>query len=339
MNPLLKMMMARLQRPAGDEGSDTGGTGSGDFDDLSSLVGGDDDDGGADGGAGSGGGDQGGDADDSDDLASLLPPPDGEEGQTNDDPSAGAEDPEEELELGGQKVKVKKSELIAGYMKDADYRAKTAKVTEQKQHLDAFANHLQQERHQGVNLLGGMIATLQQELVGSQPDVRLIDSDPQEYMRQQVLHGERVQKLQQAMGQRQALQQQHAATEAQRAQIRHRESAEHLVSAIPEWRNPTVRAKELEELGNALVARGFSADEVTSTTDHRIVLLARDAAKWQQLQQARAKTNKPPLPKPVRPGASGQSKPNSIAQRAKERLSRNPSDADALAGLLGASGF
>lgn len=337
MNPLLRMMMARLQAPAGEDGSDTGGTSGaaeGSIEELAGLVG--DDDGAGDG---DGGDDGTGGADDDQSLL-QRPEDDGQDdGQENDDPNAGADDPEEELELGGQKVKVKKSELIAGYMKDADYRAKTAKVTEQKQHLDAFATHLQQERQQGVNLLGGMIATLQQELVGSQPDVRLIDSDPQEYMRQQVLHGERVQKLQQALGQRQALQQQHAATEAQRAHIRHRESAEHLVSAIPEWRNPTVRAKELEELGNALVARGFSADEVTSTTDHRIVLLARDAAKWQQLQQARAKTNKPPLPRPVRPGASGQSNPNSNTQRAKERLSRNPNDIDALAGLLGASGL
>lgn len=335
MNPLLRKMLARLQTPAGDEGSDTGGTSvpgaaEGSIEELAGFVGGSDDD--QDGGEG---------GDELDPGAGQDDDP-GAEGDPGDeiDQNAGAEDdPDEEWEAGGQKFKVKKSELREGYMKDADYRAKTAKVAEQKQHLDAFASHLQQERQQGVNLLGGMIATLQQELVGSQPDARLIDSDPQEYMRQQVLHGERVQKLQQAMGHRQALQQQMAATEAQRAQIRHREAAEHLVSAIPEWRNPTVRAKELEDLGNALVARGFSADEVTSTTDHRIVLLARDAAKWQQLQATRAKTAKPPLPKPVRPGASGQSNPNSNTQRAKARLAQNPNDIDALAGYLGASGL
>ena len=38
------------------------------------------------------------------------------------------DDPDEEWEAGGQKYKVKKSELRAGYMKDADYRQKTAKV-------------------------------------------------------------------------------------------------------------------------------------------------------------------------------------------------------------------
>lgn len=331
MNPLLRMMMARLQAPAGEDGADTGGSDTGSIDDLSSLVGGDD---------GDAAGDQGAGADDSDDLASLVPPLEGDEGQTNDDQNAGADDdPEEEWEVGGQQFKVKKSELRAGYMKDADYRAKTAKVADQQRTLDAFANHLATERQQAANHLGVFIQTLQQELVGSQPDSRLIDSDPQEYMRQQVLHGERVQKLNQAMGHRQALQQQHADAQAQRAQIRHQEERELLATAVPEWRNKDVRSKELHELGNYLVGRGFTAEEVTTTTDHRVVLLARDAAKWQQLQQARAKTNKPPLPKPVRPGASGQSNPNSITQRAKERLSRNPNDSDALAGLLGASGF
>lgn len=337
MNPLLRKLMARLQAPAGDDGADTGGTGTpgaaeGSIEELAGFVGSADE-----------GDDPGADVDDL---------PDGDPGQDNDPGADGGQDdedpaktpgneddPEEEWESNGQKFKVKKSELRAGYMKDADYRAKTAKVADQQRTLDAFATHLQQERQNGANQLGLMIQALQQELVGGQPDARLIDSDPQEYMRQQVLHGERVQKLQQAMGHRQALQQQMAATDAQRAQIRHREAAEALVSAIPEWRNETVRAKDLQDIGNSLVSRGFSADEVTNTTDHRIVLLARDAAKWQQLQAARAKTSKPPLPKPVRPGASGQSTPNSSAQRARERLARNPNDLDSLAGFLGANGL
>jgi len=332
MNPLLRKLMTRLQAPAGEDGADTGGSGTpgaaeGSIEELAGHFPGDDDQDGGEGG------------DDLDPGAGQDDDPGADDGGQEDQNAGAEDDPDEEWEDGGQKFKVKKSELRKGYMKDADYRAKTAKVAEQKQHLDAFATHLQTERQNGANQMGLMIAALQQELVGSQPDASLIDSHPQEYMRQQVLHGERVQKLNQAMGHRQALLQQIAATEAQRAQIRHRESAEHLVSAIPEWRNPTVRAKELEELGNALVARGFSAEEVTSTTDHRIVLLARDAAKWQQLQAARAKTAKPPLPKAVRPGAAGQSNPNSTTQRAKANLARNPNSIDALGDFLGASGL
>lgn len=342
MNPLFHHT-PRLLAPAGDEGADTGGAGSsgssgaaeGSIEELAHLVGASDGDDGGDGAYDSGDGDAEGV------LSQSREDDRGDHGDTDQDGDAptGADDPDEEWEAGGHRFKVKKSELRAGYMKDADYRAKTAKVADQQRTLDSFATHLQQERQTAANQLSVMIQALQQELVGSQPDARMIDSDPQEYMRQQVLHGERVHKLQQAMGHRQALQQQYAATQAQRAQIRHREESELLASAVPEWRNPSVRAKELKDLGQSLVARGFTVDEVTNTADHRIVLLARDAAKYRQLVELRSKQQKAPLPRPVRPGASGQGTSNSGTQRAKERLSRNPNDIDALAGYLGASGL
>lgn len=338
MNPLFHPT-PRLRAPAGDDGADTGGSGAaqGSIEELAHLVGASDGDAGDDGY----GQDDGGDAEGALSQSREDDRDRGDHGNTDQDGDAhaGADDPDEEWEAGGHRFKVKKSELRAGYMKDADYRAKTAKVADQQRHLDAFATHLQQERQTAANQLGVMIQALQQELVGSQPNASLIDSDPQEYMRQQVLHGERVHKLQQAMGHRQALQQQFAATQAQRAQIRHREESELLATAVPEWRNPSVRARELKDLGHSLVARGFTVDEVSNTADHRIVLLARDAARYRQLVEARAKTAKPPLPRPVRPGASGQGTSNSGTQRAKERLSRNPNDIDALAGYLGASGL
>ena len=54
------------------------------------------------------------------------------------------DDPEEEWEAGGQKYKVKKSELRSGYMKDADYRRKTAEVAEQRRQVEAFAQQVVQ---------------------------------------------------------------------------------------------------------------------------------------------------------------------------------------------------
>lgn len=249
------------------------------------------------------------------------------------------DDPEEEWEAGGQTFKVKKSELRAGYMKDADYRQKTAKVAERLQAAEQVIQHVQQEHAQRANRLDVFMESLQRELVGSQPDPRLIDDNPQEFLRQTAQYNQRAQLMHQAMAERQGLAQQQQAMQAQRhAQLLHAEQ-ERLSSAIPEWRDSKARQAEQRLIADTLQKAGYRPEEISSVADHRAVVLARKAALYDQMMAVRAKQSPPPLPKPVRPGASGASKTDSVATRARDRLSRNPSDMNALAGLLGSSGF
>ena len=249
------------------------------------------------------------------------------------------DDPEEEWEAGGQTFKVKKSELRAGYMKDADYRQKTAKAAEQQRAAEQVIQHVQQEHAQRANRLDVFMESLQRELVGSQPDPRLIDDNPQEFVRQTAQYNQRAQLMHQAMAERQGIAQQQQAMQNQRhAQFLESEK-ERLSSAIPEWRDSKAQQAEQKLIADTLRTTGYSPEEIGSVADHRAVVLARKAALYDQMMSVRAKQSPPPLPKPVRPGSSGSNKTDSAATRARDRLSRNPNDMDALSGLLGSSGF
>lgn len=245
------------------------------------------------------------------------------------------DDPEIEWEAGGQTYKVKQSELRAGYMKDADYRRKTAEVAEQRRQVEQFAQQVQQQRQFAATQLDVFLGALHKELLGSQPDPKLIDEDPQEFMRQQQAYNARAQQFQQAMQYRQAL-------SAQEAQEQQRTQAEFvqqenklLLEKMPELRDDTKRTAAFSEVAKFLQSVGYTPDELNALTDHRAFLVAMKAAKYDALQSAKDKQARPPVPKPVRPGAAGSNPPNSAKQKAHERLRRNPNDMDALAALVG----
>ncbi len=259
--------------------------------------------------------------------------PENEQSTTQDD------DPEEEWEAGGQKFKVKKSELRAGYMKDADYRQKTAKAAEQMRAAEQLVQRVSQEHQQRANQLDAFAQVLQRELIGSQPDPRLIESDPQEFLRQNAQYNQRAQLMQQAIAERQALAQQQNALQMQRHQQFLASEREKLTQAIPEWRNDKARQEEQKLISETLSKAGYTPEEIGSVADHRAVAIARKAALYDRLIATRSQKSPPPLPTPVKPGASGSTKTDSMASRARERLSRNPGDLDALSGLVGAAGW
>ena len=242
------------------------------------------------------------------------------------------DDPEYEWEAGGQTFKVKQSELRAGYMKDADYRRKTAEVAEQRRQVEQVAQQVQQQRQMYATQLDVYLGSLHKELVGSQPDPKLIEDDPQEFMRQQAAYNTRAQQFQQAMQYRQAV----AAHQQQDEQRALAETIEQenrlLLDKMPELREEKTRTAAFSDVAKFLSGLGYSPEELNQLTDHRALMVAMKAAKYDQLQAAKAKQAKPPVPKPVRPGAAGTTT-QTRAQKAHERLRRNPNDFDALVAL------
>lgn len=236
-----------------------------------------------------------------------APPPVDEADEDDDSDQVKAsdeDDPDEEWESGGEKFKIKRSELRAGYMKDADYRRKTAEVAEERRAVRAHAQQIVQERQHAANQLDVILESLRSELIGRQPDPRLIDDDPQEYLRQQTAYNTRASQFQTALQQRQAVTQQQNA-EAQRQQAEYQaEQNKKLVEALPAWKDEKVRAQEAGEIARYLAELGYSNDELNTLADHRALLVARDAAKYRQLQAAKGKRAPQQAGKPVKPGAA-----------------------------------
>lgn len=265
-----------------------------------------------------------------------------DERDQDDDPEAGGDDDDPEVEWTtntGKTYRVKQSELRDGYMRQDDYQRKTAAVAEQRRVVEAAQAQIQQERQQAATQLDVMIQGLYRQLVGDQQSLqKLIDEDPQEYLRQQSAMNQRAQLLQQAMAERQALQgRQSEAEQAKQREWRQAER-EKLLDKLPHWRDEQKAAPEQQEIAEYLGELGYTADELNELVDHRALLVARDAAKYRQMQRAKEKRSREVTRKPIRPGAAGAANTNTKAQRAAESLRRNPDSLDALASLVGAQG-
>ena len=82
---------------------------------------------------------------------------------------------------------------------------------------------------------------------------------------------------------------------------------EALLAKVPTWRNPEKATQERGEIAKALTSHyGFTAQEVNAVMDHRMILVARDAAAYRQLlanKDARVKQARE-APAQARPGAA-----------------------------------
>ena len=65
--------------------------------------------------------------------------------------------------------------------------------------------------------------------------------------------------------------------------------ANRLRSMVPEWRDVSKAKEGLSKVMGYLNKRGFSEDEVNGLVDHRVILVARDAMRYQELRAKRPK--------------------------------------------------
>ena len=87
-----------------------------------------------------------------------------------------------------------------------------------------------------------------------------------------------------------------------------------LVQACPEWRSEAVASKEKQAIAADLISRGYSQADIQGLSDHKAVLLARDAMLYRQ-QKAASNTAEKQVrqaPKIIKPGASAPRNTNAI---------------------------
>jgi len=83
-------------------------------------------------------------------------------------------------------------------MRQQDYTRKTQEAAEQSRKADELFQHVQKEYASRINQLDVLGSSLYRELVGDQAKLAtLIETDPQEYLRQQAAMQTKVSMLQQ----------------------------------------------------------------------------------------------------------------------------------------------
>ena len=250
--------------------------------------------------------------------------------ETSEEQSEEEEEPEEQEEqqtftvkVDGKKVSVTLDELQNGYQRFADYSRKTQQIAEVRKQVEQETQAIRTEREQYAQLLGA----LQSQLQSSEPQIdleRLYHEDPIEWVRQKEVIRERQEKLgaiqseQQRLSQINQYEQQRATEELLASQ------QQALLAALPDWKDPKKAKAEKALVIESAKAAGFSDEDLKSVYDHRLVLLLRKAALFDQMVSKRQGI-KPVVnngPRTAKPGAAGRVSTTTESVRAKQRLAK-----------------
>lgn len=254
-------------------------------------------------------------ADDSDDE-SEVDSEDEADDESEEDPEAKKDDDEEfEIELGrGQKVKVKKDELIKGYLRQSDYTRKTQEVAERRRALESESAEVLRERAQYATLLTALEQQIKLTEAPPEPDWdALYQQDPIQASR--IERQWRVQ-TEARKEQLAAINAEKARVEqanAQREQVEFRQYVEGqrevlVTELLPQWRDPKVERREKAELVEYALNAGLTQDEVRTLADARAVALLYKAMRYDKAMAKRAQASegaaKPASTPTLKPGST-----------------------------------
>jgi len=227
------------------------------------------------------------------------------------------------VKVDGKEVSVTLDELQKGYSRTQDYTRKTQQIAEVRKQVEQETQAVRAEREQYAQLLGALQAQLQ----SSEPQVdldRLYHEDPIEWVRQKEVMRERQEKFAAIQSEQQRLAQvsQYEQQRAMEAQLASQQEA--LLAALPDWKDPKKAKAEKALVIESAKAAGFTDEDLKSVYDHRLVLLLRKAALFDQMVSKRQGI-KPVVnngPRTAKPGAAGRVSTTTESTRAKQRLAK-----------------
>lgn len=253
--------------------------------------------------------------------------------QPDDDKPEPDAEPIYTVKVDGQEIQVKQSELLAGYQRDADYRNKTKAVAEQRQAIEAERQSVVQERNTALQVIERFQAELGQML---QPNVdwnELANTDPAEYIRQKHAYDQRMAQYNQAEQAKAYLQHQAQQEQFQHLQNYVKAEQERLVQAIPDWKDEAKAKAGKAQLKEFLQSYGYNDTEIGTVADHRMVVIADKARRYDELIKKSAQTTKKVEKVPPRVERPGNAESRGIDGRTEvmKRLNKTGSIRDAAA--------
>jgi hypothetical protein len=221
------------------------------------------------------------------------------------------------------------SELIAGNMKERDYRQKTMELAPQRRALEeqsSAVKALEQQVNEQREYLSGLLESLTPQA----PDSTGIDpvSDPVgylSYMQAKEQHERflaHANYIQQQMGMSRQQAEEQAQKQRQQKAV---EEQGALQEKLPALRDPAKLKALADDILSAGQALGYSQQELRDAVpyDHRMALALQKAAKWDRLQASKPKvTEKVQGRPPVQRSGKQVSGDAKRAQRANDAISR-----------------
>ena len=239
------------------------------------------------------------------------------------------------IKIDGKEVEVTLDELKNGYQRQSDYTRKTMEAAEQRKAADAELNAAIQERRTYADNLQRMQIQLESALQ-EQNTIdwqRLIDTDPQEYLKQQHLYQQRQAQLQRNGIEQQQVNAKIQAEEQTRFQSHLQAQQEELLAKLPEWKNDEKSKAEKVALREYLLNQGFDQKNVDNISDAKAVIMARKAMLYDKMMsKAQAVAKKvSSLPQKVEKPGVAETRNLDKRSNAFQRLSKSGSIDDAAA--------
>lgn len=197
------------------------------------------------------------------------------------------EDPLITIKVNGEEIQVPLSELKNGYQRQSDYTRKTMEAAEQRKAAEAEAAKAAQERQAYAANLQRMQAQLEVALQDQQNIdwQTLLNTDPQEYLRQKHLFEQRQAALRENFAHQQQMSQQMQAEEQARHQSYLQQQHELLMAKLPDWKDAKKAQAEKLAIRDYLINEGYTADLVDNLADANMVLTARKAMLFDRMME------------------------------------------------------
>lgn len=264
------------------------------------------------------------------------PPTEAREPEQSEDAQATAE-PETpavqtvRVKVDGEERDIPVDEVVTAYQKDAAASKRFEEAARVRREADEITQRVNTERQQLSQALNTFVQRAQQ-FGPRAPDIALLDSDPVEYLRQEAAFKQTQQQLSEAQAAQAYLQQQQQAQfEQQRAQALDTER-QALLKALPHWSDESKAKADKERVSGYLKGMGFDEQTIGSVNDHRLVVMAREAALYREIMSKAKEAPRQVARAPARverPGVAISATDGRTA--AMQRLSRTGKAEDAAA--------
>lgn len=256
-----------------------------------------------------------------------------EEPDQDEDDSETLESADEEEE-DGQDEESTDEELEQDRLRLADYTRKTQELAREREAVQAELQAVQQERQLYAQYLG----QLAQATMPQKPDYEALQKEHgiEAAMQAKIRYDSAMENYQSLSAEQQRAQQVAQQAQAKARAEWMREEQERLLAARPEWKDPAQYSAAAREIEEFAVGLGYTEAQLAEVSHRDILVL--DAARQWHAAQGKAKKVKPKQGRVVRPGAKGQVRGKSRAEKARKRLQATGSDeaaAEVLRGILG----
>lgn len=232
-------------------------------------------------------------------------------------------DLEASTKIDGKEGKARLRDLIKSHQLEGHLNQKLMTHAEEKKAFETERQtHLQQTQHKLMQLDAGL-QVAQRLLEGefSQVDWQnLQNTDPLEFNQKFVAFQQRQAQLNQIANQLGQERQQGQQQAAQQRETYLQDQMKLMETKIPEWADAKVKERDIADMSViAHQAYGITEQEVKALTDHREILVLRDAMRWQKLQKSKPATlNKvKTAPRLLKPGTT-QSRAEQVVSSLKE---------------------